>query len=135
MLFKDTFLPEIMVEKLSESQIQVTIPAFVPKEQVIFPKDCTEAIVRFCVLSLESQFVVYQYKGRDITSYQGYFEFSIDDPFIEEKVFVFETPSFDEKVEVIVSDIQFCYPINDIPKRLALFNSKTYNPSTLIYAK
>lgn len=134
-LFKDTFLPKIEVEKISESKIKVTVPAFVPKEQVVFPKDCTEAIVRFCVLSLESQFVVYQSKAIDIASYQGYFEFKINDPFIEEKVFVFDIPSFDEKVEVIVSDIQFYYPINDIPVRLALYNSKTCNPSTLVYAK
>ncbi|UVD79260.1 hypothetical protein NWE55_14170 [Myroides albus] len=130
-LFKDTFLNPISVTT-TENRLTAYIPAFVPKEQVVFPKGCTQALIRLYVIAIQA--------GDRLTKdadeiRQVSIEFNREQPIVQETTWTCPSMVEEEKFEVMVADIQFFYPINNTLHRTSLYNTKAFNPSMIIYAK
>ncbi|MDR0228067.1 MAG: hypothetical protein LBI72_03270 [Flavobacteriaceae bacterium] len=130
-LFKEIVLSNIEVNEINKGELHVMIPSFKPNEQIIFPKGCTEALIRLSAFTLCNTLEIYHQKNiHDFT-----IEFTKEDHLVEEINWVCPTIEHSEKFEIIVADILFFYPINSLNKRLTLYNNKMYNPSMVIYAK
>lgn len=130
-LFKDTFLEQITTTRIDDEKLLVTIPSFIPKEQVLFPPHCTEAIIRLGTFKITPDFdlnIEGQFRETTI-------EFTKEETLVEETTWICNSLDLEEKFEVIVADIQFFYSINNLQKRMTLYNSKEYNPSMVVYAK
>ncbi|MEC4113096.1 hypothetical protein [Myroides pelagicus] len=129
-LFKDTFHVPVVVNRESVTSLRVTIPGFIPREQVIFPNGCIEAVLRLTTVTIHSP-------QDELTEPPREFSicFRLGDSFVEEVSKDCNSLLEQEKFEVVVADIQFFYPIKSVPQRLSLYNSKVYNPSMMVYAK
>lgn len=130
-LFKETFLERIIVQHTDKEVLQVRVPSFIPKEQVVFPKGCTDALLRIRAFAIHPD----NNLSKEGPLRELNIEFSIHDPIVNETDWLCNCIDTDEKFELLVADIQFFYPINNTAQRLTLYNTKEYNPSMVIYAK
>lgn len=129
-LFNDTFTAPIVLTLTAVNQIKVHLAAFVPAAKVIFPKNCTHALLRLKLFTLQQDFKTTLYdQPNEIT-----LTFAKNTPIVEEYIAFLNPLDAIEKLDIVVAEIQFYYEINS-PKQRMLFNSQAYNPSRVFYAK
>lgn len=124
--FKEVFFSPITMERIQDS-FKVKVDAFIPKEQVAFPKDYKQASLHITTwFLLPNGFSIHP------TQYEEIIDFNSDTNLVEEHVWHNICP-IDNVLTFTVVAIQFYE--TDAKGAKLLFNTKAYNPSMLVAIK
>ncbi len=124
--FKEVFLSPITMDSNKET-FEIKVNAFIPKEQVAFPKDYKQAS-----LHIYTWFLLPSGIALHPTQYEEIIEFNSDINQVEEHVWHNICPTKDVLTFTVV-EIQFYK--TDAKGAKLLFNTKAYNPSMLVAIK
>ncbi|MDR2223658.1 MAG: hypothetical protein LBE34_13150 [Flavobacteriaceae bacterium] len=124
--FSDVFLGEITVEVVDNKEIHISVPSFKTQQTIFFPEKTNV---------LELNFLVYEQNEHKIgnTIEPGFsYEILKESDVVTEQVFTKEL-HWPECFYMVVVEACF-YTKYDKDKRV-LYNSKHFNPSTILYVK